>query len=103
MSVSSCRTQATSYNGVYLSPKYSQFSQSRTVENGRVIYKTDFTLIDVAENNKDFYSSDFSMENLLALGAVSQLKEVSFSGDSKVDDLISVVSNMKEDFSHAKD
>lgn len=102
MSVLSCRNNKSSFVGVYLSPKYSQFVQSRSIENGRVVYKSDFSVVDVAELNKDFKSSDFSMENILALGVVNQLHEVSFSGDSKVDELISAVNSMKEDFTNAQ-
>lgn len=100
MSCYSVYLQPSNYQSVAILQNQTQFVQTRSVENGRVVFKSDFKSVNPAIADKDFDSSDFSIASLTSCGAVSQLKEVSFSGDCKVDDLVNQVSQLKASISH---
>lgn len=62
-------------------------------DNGRVTYVTEVVTYDFRDNKKDITVHDFSIENLTALGAIGQLKNVSLNG-LNVDKVSSIAENV---------
>lgn len=79
------------------SPRVTKLVTEQVINNGRVMNKSSFQEVNLAEERKSFKAEDFYLENLLAVGAVGNLREVSLdnSGLSAVDNVISQLSNIE--------
>lgn len=69
--------------------KYNVLSTETVEVNGKMLNQSVYITKDIAEERKQFKPSDFYLENLIAVGAVSGLKPVSLDGD-----VLSVVDNI---------
>lgn len=61
------------YEVVTIDPSYSKLVQSETVSNGVITRSSEFQRVSASEYLNQIHSSDFSLDNLLALGAVNVL------------------------------
>lgn len=77
--------------------KYNVLSTEPVEIEGRILNQTVYITKDLAEERKQFKPSDFYLENLIAVGAVSGLKPVSLDGDvlSEVDKVSSQIEKIE--------
>lgn len=59
-----------------ISPEYKIYQQQQTVENGNLVRKNVVVTVNPSKDNSQFKSSDFSIGNILAVGAIDTLKPV---------------------------
>lgn len=81
------------------SPKVSRLVVEPVVENGRIVNKSSYKEVDLAEERKSFKAEDFYLENLIAVGAVGNLREVNLSnsGLTAIDGIVSQLENINVD------
>ena len=60
---------------------YNVIDQEETLENDRVVKKSVVKSVVPSEQMSGFVASDFYLENVIAAGAVSQLKECQYSSN----------------------
>lgn len=77
-------------------PKYTEeFVTEQVEQNGVLVSRSALKKIKVSERFKGLRPSDFSLENVIAAGAIGNLKQITINGGSDLESVEKSIANME--------